>query len=255
MTNHQMSDKVMNNFRDLENTEIYRTLNAPYYTLAQASRLCGVSKGRASRWLRGYDYTYDVAGETRSRSQHSIVERVFDQGSASVSFLELIDLLFVKRFLDNNYTLQKIRKVFNEARRYLSTPHFASAKFYIFGKETILDDTREQGGSGDLLALFSGGQQAMREIVNPIGLTIDFEDITEFGLAERWYPQGKKGHIIVDPKISFGQPTIIGTRITTDNIFDLYLGENKETHTVSKWFGLPAAQINSAVAFEQSIYA
>lgn len=245
----------MDNFQDFVNTETYLTLNTHYYTLAQASRLCGVSTGRISRWLRGYDYTYDVGGELRAGSQDSIVKRVLDKNSASVSFLELIDLLFVKRFLDRGYSLQKIRRILIETRRYLNTPHFASARFYIFGTETIFDDNQASEENKSLLALFKGGQRAFSHIVEQVGEKVDFEDVTEFGLAERWYPRGKKGYIIVDPKISFGQPTIIGTRITTDNVFDLYIGEDKKMKNVSSWFDLPVAQINSAIAFEQSINA
>ena len=245
----------MGNFQNLVNTETYRTLNAPYYTLAQASRLCGVTRGRISRWLRGYDYTYNVMGGTKEGSQKSIVERNLDKNSASVSFLELIDLLFVKRFLDRGYSLQKVRKILDEARIHLNTPHFASARFYIFGTETILDDNRMIEDSKSFLALFKAGQGAFAQLVEPIGEKVDFEDVTEFGLATRWYPRGKNGYIVVDPKVSFGQPTIIGTRITTDNVYDLYVGEEKKVENVSRWFHLPPTQINSAVAFEQSINA
>ena len=243
----------MVNFQSLVESETYKTLNAPYYTLAQASRLCGVSRGRISRWLRGYDYTYNISGEIREGSQESIVERNLEIDSASVSFLELIDLLFVKRFLDRGYSLQKVRKILDEARIHLKTPHFASAKFYIFGTETILDDNKMSESSKSFLALFKGGQRAFSQLVESIGEKVDFEEVTEFGLAARWYPRGKNGYIVVDPKVSFGQPTVIGTRITTNNIFDLYLGEEKKMESVSSWFNLPPNKINSAIVFEQSI--
>jgi len=245
--------KAMDNFKNLLDDETYYVLGAPYYTIAQASRLCGITRYRVSRWLRGYKYSYDVGGEKRHGEQHSLIERNLDDDSASISFLELIDLLFVKRFLDRGYSLQKIRKVFDATREYLKTPHFASARFYVFGSRTILDENISINEKS-FLALFSGGQRAFPEIVEPVGEKIDFEDITEYGLATRWYPRGKTGFIVLDPKVSFGQPTIIGTRITTDNIYDLYIGENKKTESVSNWFNLPSFKIDSAVAFEQSIY-
>ena len=244
----------MDNFQNLLVTETYNILGAPHYTIAQASRLCGITRYRVSRWLRGYEYSYDIKGEKRYGEQSSIVERNLDDDSANVSFLELVDLLFVKRFLDKGYSLQKIRKVFDATRLHLKTPHFASARFYVFGTKTILDENISKGGKS-FLALFSGGQRAFPEIVEPVGEKIDFEDITEYGLASRWHPRGKDGFIVVDPRVSFGQPTIIGTRITTDNIYDLYMGENKKTESVSSWFNLPGLKIDSAVAFEQSIHA
>jgi len=83
---------------------------------------------------------------------------------------------------------------------------------------------------------------------------LNFEDATRFGFARRWYPRGKKGNIVIDPEISFGRPTLIGTGIPTNNIYDLYLGEDQNIEPVSNWFNIPVPQIESAVQFEHSLW-
>ena len=241
----------------LYNSETYQILNAPSYTLAETSRLVGVSKGRIKRWLRGYEYTYEVDGgsEIRSGSQDALVNRVKNEDPSFASFLDLIDLQFVKSFLDRGFTLQGIRIALNDARKYLNTPHFASCRFFTYGKRIFLDKKNAPPEAKGLIALLTGGQQAFEEIVKPISDKIDFEHDTGFDLAMRWYPKGKNGHIVIDPQISFGKPTLIGRRLTTSNIFDAYLGENESIDRIEKWFNIKPIEIISAIQFERSMVA
>ena len=95
----------------------------------------------------------------------------------------------------------------------------------------------------------------MNEVVEQVYDKVDFEEVTNFGFVRRWYPRGKRGYIVIDPKISFGRPTIIGSGIATENIFDLYLGENKKIAPVKSWFDLPKHKIQAAVTFEISLAA
>lgn len=242
---------------NLLNSEIYLSLIAPAYPLAEAGRLVGISSGRVGRWLRGYEYSYKVAGDEEAiiGRQDSLVHPTTKNKPTHASFLDLIDLLFVKRFIDRGYTLQFIRKALNEAQTYLDTPHFASARFFTSGKDIFLENLTAPDGTESLIALLKGGQQAFPNIVKEIGEKIDFEDITGFGFAARWFPLGKEKHIVIDPQISFGQPTIFGSRITTSNIYDLYLGEKKKIENVSKWFNIPTVKIKTAIQFEHSIHA
>jgi len=70
----------------------------------------------------------------------------------------------------------------------------------------------------------------------------------------RWYPLGKDEDIIVDPTISFGSPTIKGSRVTTLNVYDLYKGE-EEVDRLHQWFNISTMKINAAIKFEQAINA
>jgi len=127
-------------YRDLKRTEIYKTLNASCYTLSSASQLCGISSWRVSSWLRGYKYQWAIRDgeEIREGRQDGLINRVGNKESTYVTFLELIDLLFVKRFLTYGFSLQQIRRFLDEARDYLGTPHFASKKFLICGRRVYL---------------------------------------------------------------------------------------------------------------------
>jgi len=227
--------------------KLYRVLTTPAYTLAEASQLADISRWRVARWLKGYEYTYKAGSERREGKKDAVI-RHSDEPSAS--FLDLIDLLFVKKFIEHGFTLQFLRNALEEARTLLGTPHFARSKFFTSGNQIVLE---LEPTSKYMIALMTGGQSVIPQIVEQLDDKIDFEDVTGFGFATRWYPKGKHGLIMIDPQVSFGRPTLISRGIATENIFDLYLGENKKIEPVSRWFKIPAPEIRAAVNFQSGL--
>jgi uncharacterized protein (DUF433 family) len=222
--------------------ELRRRLDRPTYPAAEAARLVGIGATRVRRWLSGYEYTY----ADHRRRQRPVLRRVTTKGSSYASFLDLVDLLFVKRFLDHGISLQKLRRALNEASSILDSDHFARRTFFTDGR-TVYLKVREQGDA--ILELLSGGQWVIAPIIEQLAEQIDFDDMT--GLAERWYPLGSDGLIVVDPAISFGSPTLVGRGVPTANVFDLFMGEGQRTTAVSDWMGLHENEVLAAVAFEE----
>jgi uncharacterized protein (DUF433 family) len=223
-------------------TDLYKTLSAPTYSISEVHRLTGISRWRISRWLRGYKYD---GGE-----QSPVIRRSIPSESTYASFLDLIDLLFVRKFIERGFSLQFIRKALEDARVHLGTPHFAWNKFFTSSDKIILELPKS-----NMVTLLAGGQRAMSEIIEQVYDKLDFEEVTEFGFVSRWYPEGRQGYIIIDPQISFGRPTVKGSGIATENIFDLYLGENQKIEPVRKWFQLPRQEIQAAIRFEAGLMA
>lgn len=87
--------------------------------MAETSRLAGLSSGPVRRWLRGDQYTYGAAVRCQLPVVHG--HQVL---SSYASFLDVVDLLFVKRFLDHGLSLQNVRRVLDEAREILGSRHF-----------------------------------------------------------------------------------------------------------------------------------
>jgi uncharacterized protein (DUF433 family) len=180
-----------------------------------------------------------------------VIKRPIPPESTYASFLDLIDLLFVKRFIERGFTLQYVRKALKDARKYLGTPHFARNKFFTGSKQIIL----ELPTGSEMIALLTGGQEAMNEVIEQVYDKLEFEEVTEFGFANRWYPtpEGKQGLIVIDPQVSFGRPAIKGRGIATENVYDLYLGELEKVEPVSNWFQLPRHEVQAAVRFEAAL--
>ncbi len=229
---------------------LLQSLNAPTYSITETSRLVGVPSWSVRRYLEGYEYRYFIRERMQERQKPPIISKS-EEKSAYASFLDLIDLLFVKEFLNRGFSLQYLRRALAEAKEYLGTPHFARTEFYTSGSEIILKLPKD----GNLIALMTHGQIAIPEIIKKLSNKLDFENITKYGLARRWYPNGKKGLIVIDPQISFGRPTLTGHSIATNNIYDLFLGEKEKVEPVSEWFDIPVHKIRAAVQFEHSLWA
>ena len=221
-------------------------LHRPSYPAAEAGRLVGLTATRVRRWLTGYSYTY---GES-VRHQQPVVRRKESGLTSYASFLDLVDLLFVKRFLDSGISLQKVRRALGEAREILGTDHFARETFFTDGNAIFLQ-VQEKGEA--ILELISGGQWTIASIIQQLAEQIEFE--APGGLACRWHPLGRGMPVVLDPFVSFGAPSIVGRGVTTANIHDLFVAENESLSAVRAWWDLTGAEVEAAVEFELQLVA
>ncbi len=217
----------------------------PRYSPTEAGRIVSLSVGRVRRWLLGYEY--ESAG-VKGR-QGPVVTRT-DQSSYA-SFLDLIDLLFVNKFLEHGFSLQKIRKALAEAQGIVGGHHFAQRSFMTDGENIYLKIVNTS--AEDILQLFTGGQWVISPFIKSLAKQIDFDDQT--GFAEKWYPNGKAGRIVLDPRISFGAPTVVGKGVRTSNVYDFFRGENENVNITSSWMDISQADVLESVTFEQSLAA
>ena len=225
-------------------------LNAPAYSIAETKRLTGVARSSVNYYLRGYEYKYPTKEQSHYRTIPSVINQS-DAGSTYASFLDLMDLLYIKEFLARGFHLQFLRKALAEAKKFLGTPHFATNEFYTSKDRIILKVPQNSA----LIQLMTGGQFTIPEITEKLSAKLDFADAAHLGLVQRFYPNGKSGAIVIDPQISFGRPTLVGYSIATSNIYDLFLGEDQKIEPVSKWFNIPVPEIRAAVQFEQRLWA
>ncbi len=229
----------------LDSREMFSVWDIPMYSAPTASKLIGLSVTRVRRWLMGYEYTYPIGSniDLPKRHKEPVISRNVDSNCAS--FYDLIDLLFVKKFLEKGVSLQRVRKALKEAEELMGSRHFAHRIFFTDGRNIYL---KVRHDADALLELLSGGQWVIAPIIEQLASQIDFDQPT--GVAQRWYPLGPKGLIVLDPRISFGRPTIRGRGIATANVYDLFLGENRSVAHVCSWMNLKSKEVEAAVHFE-----
>lgn len=236
---------VLGAIKDKEFEDQY---NIPMYFTAEIARLVDISRYRVHRWLEGYEYAY----ASRRRKQKPVVQKAWQDQTYPhyASFLDLVDLLFVKRFLDYGLSLQKLRRALDEAKEILGTDHFARQSFFTDGKNICLK-VKEKGDA--ILELLSGGQWVISDLIKQLAHQIDFDKSTEF--ARRWFPFDGNRLIVLDPLISFGQPIIADKGITTENIYDLFIAEGEKIQPICEWMNLPSKEVEAAVKFERRLAA
>jgi len=222
-------------------------LTRPTYTAAGIGRLAGMSPDRVRRWLRGYGRSWG----REVRPQPSAVRPEGPMRARYASFLELVDLLFVKAFLDHGVGLRHLRRALGEAADLLGTQHFARQTFFTEGRRVYLEIRGRE--SRALLELQTDGQWVIAPVIVDLAKRIHFDPASE--VARRWYPRGQSGYVVVDPAIGFGQPTLTGRGIRTSQIHDLYQAEGEDVAVVCRWWGLSRKEVEAAVDFEQRLAA
>jgi uncharacterized protein (DUF433 family) len=227
-----------------------KLLDKPMYPVAFTSRLAKVRPDSVRRWLKGYTYKYTVGNGTqlRSGSKGPMVRREGAKGSIYASFLDLVDLLFIKAFLDKGHTLNQLRAAFKEADELIGGHHFAQRKFFSDGRKIYLQIKGKDSASA-IMQLMSGKQWVIKPIIEQLADKIDFNTVT--GYAEKWYPLSNNRSIALDPCRSFGKPIIVSSGTPTSTIYDLYIAEDRNLEPVQEWMGLTEHEVNSAVEFEQ----
>jgi uncharacterized protein (DUF433 family) len=233
--------------------------DVPMYAPATASRIVGLSQGRVRRWLRGYKFKYTPTGakSPKQKKQSPVIQRGETTGLQYASFLDLIEMFFVKQFIDDphlNLSLQKMRMALNEAKNHLGGHHhFAQRRFWTSGSEIYLLLEKQQEQDKNMVQLLSGGQRVFKDVIMKAAHHIDLDKTTEF--VDRLYPLGNREPVVIDPRISFGAPTISGRRIETANIYDLFLGEGRNINRVCSWMDLTEHEVQAAVRYEKELAA
>ncbi len=225
------------------------------YTPAAVGKLVGLHRDRVRRWLLGYEYSYTVQGTRRKKTQRQgpVVRRRGTEGTRHASFFDLIDLVFVKRFLDHGLSLQKLRASLAEASDLLGAKHFARETFFTDGKRLFLQVQNAATGADSLMQLLSGGQWGIAPVIKQVARQIDFSP--ESGYATRWYPLGKSKPIVLDPSIAFGAPSLREKAVKTATVYDIYHGENRNVDKVAEWMNLSKKEVAVSVEFEESLRA
>ncbi len=113
------------------------------------------------------------------------------------------------------------------------------------GQDVFLEQLRK------LITLSRSGQMAMQQMLAAYLKRVDRD---ADALPFRLYPlrpawSGDKKTIVIDPRISFGRPTVAGSGISTAALVDRF-DAGEDLRTLAKDYRLDIAQIEDAVLYE-----
>lgn len=218
-----------------------------FYTVKEAARLLDISNsGVIAAWLRG----------RAGRAAGPVIHRQYEPiGKAQeLGFLDLIEARFIEHFRKQDYSLQSLRKAADVARAELKVEH----PFALFGvkfvgeRKNIFLEVAKSEGDKRLLNLVTKQFAIYKVLESVLEHGVVFDPTS--GLAQRWKPRDKAfPHIVVDPTIAYGQPTIESTRVTTDAIFSSWKAENGDIDAVADWFQVEKTLAKEAVEFELAL--
>ena len=220
--------------------------NIPIYPVVNAARYLRIPSGTLQAWLRGRTYT------TKNGQQfsQSLIQRPSTEFS-QLSFTNLVEAHVLRVIRqEHNIRLDRVRIALDYISKEFGTPHpLARVEFQTDGIDLFVNTIEH------LVNVSRAGQLAMKDVLKHLLTRIEWD---ERGIATSLFPiiHSPKGEDIgkllhIDPRISFGRPTIAGTGIPTDVIADLY-NAGDEIEAIADDYSCTAPQVYAAIWFETS---
>lgn len=217
------------------------------YTAPEAARLLKTSPAKVRRWLEGHAYTRDGERKIIDPLWRPRLGKVDEQ--LSLTFRDLIELRFVKAFLDQGLSLQAVRACLNLARQCVGADQpFSTGRFRTDGKTIFLEGI---AGSDDPdLIDLRKNQYAFRSVIERTFRDLDIEADEVL----RWRPFHGKGSIVIDPERSFGQPVASASGVPTEVLADAVRAEGSVAR-VATLYEVDKSVVTDAVRFHEELAA
>ncbi len=219
------------------------------YSYSDAARFIGARTTQLRRWMKGYRGASADDGQRAvypplwlSQWAHSDLE--------GIGFRDLIELRFVRTFVDCGVPLQMIRQAIDELKDRLNRDYpFTSTTFKTDGRRIFMELV--DGSDDPALVDVVKRQDVMRKVIAPSlrdGIELSVDDV-----AARWFPLRGSAAVVLDPARHFGQPILARSGIPTAAIADALESETMNANGVAKWFDVPLSDVKHAIAFEKQV--
>ncbi|HEX8391656.1 MAG TPA: hypothetical protein VF665_04785 [Longimicrobium sp.] len=226
-------------------------LGTGIYSPADAAALLKAPPQEVRRWAFGYSRVR--AGTSVTYDPLIRTELPELDGQRALTFVELVELMFIKGFRKAGAPWKEIHEAARVAARILNTDHpFAMRTFFADpgGIYAMLDEAE---GGESLVRLVGHGQHAFTSIVKPYLGQLEFDPLET---PTRWWPLGKEARVVLDPLVSFGAPVLADVGVPTATLADVYQAEreyagNDALRRVAWLYTIPERQVQLAVEFEQ----
>ena len=222
------------------------------YPLSQATRLLClnshvrhvVTMAGIRRWAYGY--------HQRGRDYPAgIMTDRFSRETGTLSFLEMVEIMFIASSLASGCSWPKVREAAIVAARVLAhEPHpFARRQWFADPAGIYLKLASESGENGVFMQMVGHAQIAMEKILKVYLKQIRFDELT--GIADAWFPLGPETPVVIDPQYSFGLPTV-SSGVRTD----ILAGHHRAGDSIEEiagWYEVPEHEIEAAIKFEEQL--
>jgi uncharacterized protein (DUF433 family) len=214
----------------------------PNYSIGDAARMLSLPQATVRAWVRGQPYP--------ARSGRRRFERVIrsdDPSDRLLSFRNLVELHVLSAIRrDHHVTLRRVRTAVRYLERRLGMDHpLASAQLLTDGRSLLVEQFEQLINASEV------GQIEIKAIVERFLQRIEHD---EQGQPVRLFPitgdaDVSPSAVVIDPRISFGQPCLKAAAVPTSVIADR-LRAAESIESIAKDYGVTARDVEEAVRFE-----
>lgn len=216
------------------------------YTPSEAARLVGLHPDRVRRWVDGYSYRH--AGSSRRSAPLFARDMPMIDGRIALSFLDLLEVLFVRAFLEQGVSLNTIRRAAEEASRVFGTSHPFTLKRFRTDGRRIFASFKDEKSVERLLELDHGGQLVLADVIETLLRQIEHDPETD--QAMRWWPLGKDRLVFLDPARAMGAPIVKDHGVRTRVLYGACLAGESIT-AIAGWYEVSPQHVRDAISFEE----
>jgi uncharacterized protein (DUF433 family) len=215
----------------------------PSYGIAESAHYLGICESTLRSWL--YGRPYPTRSGTVKRT--TAIIHPADPRNGILSFYNLVEahvLLFHRQVY--GIRLPAVRAAVEHVRKTLGLKRpLIHQVFYTDGKDLFINELEKEV----IIDASKRGQLGIWQILNLYVQRIEWD---KEGFARKLLPvrasQMNGPRIVIDPKISFGRPVLVGTGITASVLWHRKrLGENIDD--ISKDYGLDRSAVEEAISY------
>jgi uncharacterized protein (DUF433 family) len=188
----------------------------PAYSVSDAAHYLRIPRSTLRAWVAGQRY--------RKNGGYGLFQPIIalpDNRLGLLSFINLVEAHVLDALrTQHQIPLQKVRRALQYLARQLHTSHpLAEQRFETDGVNLFVRRY------GQLVNISESGQLAMRRVIETYLRRIERD---EAGLVTRLYPFTRKRNpdepraVVIDPRIAFGRPVLVGTGIPTAVVAERY---------------------------------
>lgn len=218
--------------------QIMPQLGEGVFIIKDVARILRLDYDKVRRWILGY---WDHALKEDCNYTFG------DKGSKAINFLSLIEFYTFFKLREKGVSAAQIRSLHEELSHKLGTIYP-----FAIGKDFFVENRNRKKlvfvDFADALWKNDKKEQLHFRFLEAFLEKVEFN---EDNLATRFFPLGKEKNVVVDPKHQFGQPTISGTNIKTQTIFNLHKG-GETNENISTLYDIPVEKVRDAIAFHKS---
>jgi uncharacterized protein (DUF433 family) len=220
----------------------YNPLEIPNYTVEESARYLHIPRNTLAYWVIG------DAGAAP-------LTTLYSRKPLLLSFKNLVECFVLESLRTaHDIPLKSIRPSVEELRR-VTRSKYPLADYQIATKHGKI---YLEGDDDFLLTLNASGQKAFKPILGPFLKRVDRNTK---GISERLFPFTRAEYqkapekapsvVVIDPRVAFGKPVLVGTRISTSFL----MSRKRSGATIAQLaedYGRPEAEIEQAIYLEET---
>lgn len=208
------------------------------FTTQEIAQILGLPYQKVRIWITKY---WD--GELGSFYEQNYSWSV--ENTKAVGFHTLIEFYVMMQFAEAGVKTKEVLKAHKELSEMYQTN-------FPFAQEEVLKNIKTDKlkvylkKNGDTISL-DGTKQLNLDLIYMFFHNLDFG---QDKLAARFWPLGKKHHIVCDPHHKFGQPTINGTNIQSEAIYRMFKAK-EPIPFIASIYEISEKAVKDAITFHQ----